>query len=84
MSINIEKQIKNQMEFNANQDEVGFVLDMALKNLGRMSGRLHFLAQIQVTTQAVKAIYSQEGYWKNLLYDHKMICQDVFLKTPMG
>ena len=47
---------------NDNQDEVGFVLDMALKSLGRMSGRLHLLAQIQVTTQAVKAIYYQEGY----------------------
>jgi len=32
------------------------------KGLGRISGRLHLLAQNQVTTQAVKAIYSQEGY----------------------
>jgi len=39
---------------------------MALKSLGRISGRLHFLAQNQVTAQAVKAIYSQEYYWRNL------------------
>jgi len=39
---------------------------MALKSLGHISGRLHFLAQNQVTAQAVKAIYSQEDYWRNL------------------
>jgi hypothetical protein len=48
--------------FNDKKDEVGFALDMALKSLGRISGRLHFLAQNQVTAQAVKAIYSQEDY----------------------
>jgi hypothetical protein len=47
---------------NDKKDEVGFALDMALKCLGRISGRLHFLAQNQFTAQAVKAIYSQEDY----------------------
>jgi len=32
------------------------------KSLGHISGRLHFLAQFQVTAQAVKVIYSQKDY----------------------
>ena len=53
---------KSSVIINDNQDEDGFVLDMALKSLGRISGRLHFLAQNQATAQAVKAIYSQKDY----------------------
>jgi len=41
--------------------------------------KLHLIAQVsRNTTQAVKGIYFQESYGKNLLYEHKVICQDVF------
>jgi hypothetical protein len=54
------------------------------KNLGRISGRLHFLAQNQVTTQAVKAIYSQESYWKESFILPQSDMSRCFLKRPHG
>ncbi len=54
------------------------------KNLGRISGRLHFLAQNQVTTQAVKAIYSQESYWKEFFILPQSDMSRCFLKRPHG
>ena len=55
---------------------------MALKSLGHISGRLHFLARKSGYAQAVKAIYSKKIIEEILLYDHKVICQDVFQKDP--
>ena len=55
---------------------------MALKSLGHISGRLHFLAQNQVTAQAVKQFIPKKIIEEILLYDHKVICQDVFQKDP--
>ena len=37
---------------------------VSFRSLGRISGRLHLLAQVLVTTQAVKAIDSQKGVLK--------------------
>ena len=55
---------------------------MALKSLGHISGRLHFLAQNQVTAQAAKQFIPKKIIEEILLYDHKVICQDVFQKDP--
>jgi hypothetical protein len=47
--------------------------------------KLHLIAQVsRNTTQAVKGIYSQESYGKNLLYEHNVICQDVFFNGERG